>query len=209
MIRIAVADDHPTVRLGVVTALSRQSDMLVVGEAADGLDALALVKDQMPDVLVLDLMMPGLSGLEVSRRVQADCPATGVVILTLHTDEALWVELLSTGASAVVSKDAAPSELVRAVRAAHQGMRTIPAAIRVQRGSDVVRDPWSTLTAREREVAQQLAEGGTNADVGDRLGISHRTVEVHRAAIYKKLHLAGLADLVRLLVRRGILSPQG
>lgn len=200
--RLVIADDHPIVRTGIVALLADQPGIEVVGQTGDGLEALRLVEELKPDLLVVDLMMPGLSGLEVSRRVAAH---TRVLILTLHSNEGYAAQVFADGAAGFVVKDAHPTEILRAVRSIAEGRRHFPATV-LERGADAATDPWSTLTDREREVAQLTAEGLTGSDVAERLGISARTVEVHRGNALRKLRLTGAAELVRFLVRRGILA---
>lgn len=206
-IRVLIADDHPIVRAGIVALLAGEPDVSIVGQTGDGLDALELVAALVPDVLLLDLMLPGLSGLEVARRVAASGSSTRILVLTLHANEAYAAQVLADGASGFVLKDAEPTEILRALRTVGRGGRHFPARLAEQRGSDVARDPWTTLTDREREVAQLVAEGLSSADAGTRLGISSRTVEVHRGNVLRKLHLSGATEIVRFLVRRGVLSP--
>ncbi len=202
LLRVVVADDHPIVRTGIVALLGDQPDLEVVGQTGDGLEALDLVERLRPDLLVVDLMMPGLSGLEVNRRVSTH---TRVLVLTLHANEAYAAQVFDDGAAGFVVKDAHPNEILRAVRTIAEGRRHFPPSV-VERGTDVATDPWATLTDREREVAQLTAEGLTGADAATRLGISPRTVEVHRSNVLRKLRLTGTAELVRFLVRRGILA---
>jgi DNA-binding NarL/FixJ family response regulator len=194
-------------RAGLVAVLQEKAGVEVVGEAVDGPDALDLVERVKPDVLVLDLMMPGMSGIEVARRVSRQRPDTRMVILTLHTDDAIGLAALQSGAHGLVTKGAAASELLRAIRTVAAGGRAFPARLTAAGAGSAPADPWESLTDREREVMMLLTEGHQNADVAVRLGISVRTVEVHRAAGLRKLHLSGVADLVRLLVRRGLVSP--
>lgn len=206
MIRVAIVDDHPVVRAGVAAVLAAAVDIELVGEAGDGLDALDLIESRRPDVVVLDLMLPGLSGLEVTRRLAEQNAPTRVVVLTFHADDGVSVAALRAGARGLVLKTAVSTELVRAIRVVAAGGHAIPPRLAAARGSSVPLDPWDSLTAREREVMMLVTEGLQNADVGVRLGISVRTVEVHRSAGFRKLHVNGTAELVRLLVRRGLIS---
>jgi DNA-binding NarL/FixJ family response regulator len=204
--RLVLADDHPIVRTGISHLLAEQVDMEVVAETGDGLEALELVERHRPDVLILDLMLPGLSGLEVARRMRGSFPETRVLVLTLHANESYAAQVLADGAAGFVIKDAHPSEILRALRAVAAGRRHFPARLAEAPGSAVAEDPWSALTDREKEVAQLVAEGLSHADVGARLGISGRTVEVHRGNVVRKLRVSGTPELVRFLMRRGILS---
>lgn len=205
MTRVVLADDHPIVRTGIAALLSGERGVEVVGQTGDGLEALELVEALRPDVLVLDLMMPGLAGLEVAPRVAKAHPDTRILVLTLHEDEGYAARVLSEGAWGFVLKDAHPSRILQAFRDVAAGRRHVPPHLAARKGSTRARDPWSTLTDREREVVQLVAEGLPHADVGLRLGISARTVEVHRGNAMRKLRLQGTAELVRFLVRRGIM----
>jgi two-component system response regulator NreC len=207
--RILLVDDHAVVRAGLRAMLGAEPDLEVVGEAADGLTALERVEALAPDLMLLDLMLPGLSGLEVARRVASAWPAVGIVVLTFHAGEDYAAEILAQGAQGLVPKDADPAEILRAVRQVASGQRHFPPRLAAQRGSDQAADPWSWLTDREREIVQLVAEGSSHADIGERLGISPRTVEVHRGNAMRKLRLQGPLELVRFLVRRGILSLEG
>ena len=207
MTRIVLADDHPIVRTGIAALLAEEDDLEVVGQASDGLEALALVEALRPDVLVLDLMLPGLSGLEVNRRVARAFPETRVCVLTLHSNEDYAVTVLEDGAMGYMLKDAQPAAILAAVRDVAAGRRHFSRRLGDARRGERAVDPWTTLTAREREVTQLVAEGNSHAEAGARLGISPRTVEVHRANAMKKLQLERPADLLRYLMRRGTLPP--
>jgi len=213
MITIVVADDHRIVRQGVKTLLEKEPDVRVVGEADDGVNALRLVERIAPAVLILDLAMSGLDGLDVLREARRKAPQTHVVVLSMHSDEAYVREALVRGASAYVLKSAGSGELVQAVRHAVQGERylspplsehAIDAFALLARSATA--DAYELLTTREREVLHLAAEGHSNAEIGARLFISRRTVEVHRAKAMHKLGLRNYGDLVRYAVRRGIVS---
>jgi len=206
MTRVLLVDDHPVVRRGLAAMLTAQPDLEVVGECADGLDALEKVAELEPDLVVLDLMLPGLSGHEVARRIASERPAVRVLVLTLHAHEGHLARVLSSGAHGLVQKDAHPDALLRAIRKVLAGERHFPPRLAESRGSSTARDPWESLTDREREVALLSAEGLSYADIGGRLGISPRTAEVHRGNVLRKLHLSGTAELVRFVVRRGLSS---
>ena len=206
MTRIVLVDDHPIVRAGIVALLATTEDLEVVGQTHDGLEALALVAALRPDVLLLDLMIPGLSGFEVNRRITASFSQTRVLVFTLHANDAYAVQVLSDGAAGLVLKDAESAAILRAFREVAAGRRFFPPRLAELQGATEVIDPWSLLTTREREVAQLCAEGLAHADVAERLVISRRTVDIHRGNAMRKLRLSGTAELVRYLVRRGILS---
>jgi DNA-binding NarL/FixJ family response regulator len=211
--RILLADDHPIVRDGLRAVLEAHPDLRVVGEADDGSAVLPLVEQLRPDVLVLDLIMPGTSGLELTRQVRRTAPRTGVVILSMHANEAYVAEALRAGASAYVLKKAASQELVAGIRAALAGecylstqiSREILAEYQQATQSGVV-DLFETLTPRERQVLDLLATGLSSNQIAARLGIGSRTVETHRANLMRKLNLHSTAELVRYAVQRGLLS---
>ena len=216
-IRILLADDHQIVREGFRALLEAQPDFEIVAETGDGLEAVRLAEHQKPHVLVVDLMMPGLNGLEVARQISQRLPRTHVVVLSMHANEAYVLEALKNGACGYVLKDASAAELVRAVREANVGRRYLspplsePAIdnyIQRTRNSDSL-DLYDTLTNREREVLQLAAEGHTNAEIAGRLFISPRTVETHRANVMHKLGLRSQTELVRYALRRGIMPIEG
>ena len=216
-IRILLADDHQVVREGFRALLQAEPDFEIVAETGDGLEAVRLAEHQKPHVLVVDLMMPGLNGLEVARQITQRLPRTHIVVLSMHANEAYVLEALKNGACAYVLKDASAAELVRAVREANAGRRYLspplsePAIdnyIQRTRNSDSL-DLYDTLTNREREVLQLGAEGHTNAEIAGRLFISPCTVETHRANVMHKLGLRSQTELVRYALRRGILPIEG
>jgi DNA-binding NarL/FixJ family response regulator len=216
MTTIVLADDHPVVRQGMRALLEAEPDFRVIGEAGDGLEAAALVERLQPDVLVLDLMMPGLSGLETTRHVQKRAPRTRVVILSMHADESYVHEALRHGAAGYMLKTSNPTDLILAVREVAAGRRylgpplsehAIEAYVRKTGGTPP--DPYETLTAREREVLHLAALGHSNAAIADRLGISRRTVETHRARVMDKLGLRNQADLIGYAIRRRIIVMEG
>jgi two-component system response regulator NreC len=210
-ISIILADDHPVVRRGMRTLLEAESDFSVIGETGDGLESVRLVEKLQPDVLILDLMMPGLSGLEALRIIRKRSPRTRVVVLSMHENKAFVAEALKNGATCYVLKGSDEENLVQAVQEAAAGRRflsppvterAIDADIEQARAAQL--DPHETLTAREREVLQLAAEGKTGAEIAARLHISPRTVENHRANVMRKLGLKNQSELVRYAVRRGL-----
>jgi two-component system response regulator NreC len=212
-ISIVLADDHPVVRRGMQTLLEVEPDFAIIGEAGDGLESVRLVENLQPDVLILDLMMPGLSGLEALRIIRKRSPRTRVVVLSMHDTHAFVAEALMNGATGYVLKGSDELNLVRAVREAAGGRRflcppvterAIDAYIEQARAASL--DPHDTLTAREREVLQLTAEGKTGPEIAARLHISHRTVENHRANLMRKLLLKNQSELVRYALRRGLIS---
>ena len=212
---IVLADDHHIVRQGLRALLEAERDFQVVGEAGDGLEAVALVERVKPDVFVLDLMMPGLAGLQVARQVRQRSPQTRIVILSMHADEGYVLEALTAGASAYVLKKSTTGDLVKAIRDAIAGRRFLspPLSDRlidayVEKAKGEPLDPYNTLTTREREVLQLAAEGHPNAAIATRLSISPRTVEMHRASLMRKLGLQNQVELVRYALQRGILAKE-
>ena len=212
-ISIMLADDHPVVRRGMQTLLEAEPDFSVIGETGDGLDTVREVERLQPDVLVLDLMMPGLSGLEVLRIIRQRSPRTRVVVLSMHNNNAFVVTALKEGATGYVLKGSEEQNLVHAVREAVAGRRflsppvterAIDAYISQARAAPI--DPHDTLTAREREVLQLAAEGKTSGEIAARLHISHRTVENHRANVMRKLGLKNQSELVCYALRRGLIT---
>ncbi|HEX7476144.1 MAG TPA: response regulator transcription factor [Dehalococcoidales bacterium] len=215
MISIVLADDHQVVRKGVRALLSSEPDFKVIGESGTGLETLDIVEKLKPDVLVLDLMMPGLNGLEVNRQLAKKSPGTRTVILSMHGSEAYVLEALRSGAKAYVLKDAPPEELIYAIREAFAGRRYLSAPLSENaidaytRRTEVTKlDPYGNLTTREREVLQLTAQGLTNAEIGSRLFISPRTVETHRTNLMRKLELHNHSQLIQFAIQNGIIPGQ-
>jgi DNA-binding NarL/FixJ family response regulator len=211
-VRVVLADDHHIVRQGLRTLLEAEGDFVIVGEAGDGLEVAALVERLTPHVLILDLMMPGLNGLEVTRQVHRQCPKTKIVVLSMHASEPHVLEALRNGASGYVLKDATPTEVIHALREVTAGRRYLSGplseraiAAYAEKAHQISLDPYDILTAREREVLQLSAEGHNLSEIATRLGISPRTAETHRANLMRKLALRTQTDLIRFAVRRGIL----
>lgn len=212
---IVLADDHRIVRQGLRALLKAEADLSVIGEAGDGREALELAKQLEPDVVVLDLMMPGLNGLEVARQISKHSPKTGIVILSMYDDEGFVLEALANGVAAYVLKDAGSADLVVAVREAAAGRRylspplsnrAIEAYQQIAKSGSI--EKYETLTTREREVLQLSAEGHTNSEIASRLGISTRTAETHRSRLMHKLSLHTQGDLIRYALRRGIIPME-
>jgi len=214
-VSILLADDHQVVRLGLRALLEAEADFKIVGEAADGLEAKALVERLQPDILVLDLMMPGLNGMEVTRQARQLSPKTKIVILSMQANEAYVLEALRHGASGYVLKQSNMAELVQAIRQVLEGrdylspeftQRAIEAY--KQKSEAATHDPYDTLTTREREVLQLAAEGRTSPEIAEKLFLSPRTVEMHRGNLMRKLGLANQTELVRYALWRGLLPPE-
>jgi two-component system, NarL family, response regulator NreC len=213
MTRIVLADDHPIVRQGLRSLLEKEPGFSVVGEASDGLEVADLVEKTRADVLVLDLLMPGLGGLDVAREVARRSPKTRIVVLSMHSSEAFVLRALRNGASAYVLKDASTTELVGAVRQVLAGRRYLSSRLSeraieayVNRADGGAVDIYETLTPREREVLHLAAEGLSNPAIGERLGISPRTAEVHRAHVMEKLGLPNRTELIAYALRRGLIA---
>jgi DNA-binding NarL/FixJ family response regulator len=211
-ISILLADDHPLVRRGIRGLLESEPDFSIVGEASDGLETVRLAERVKPGVLLLDLMMPGLSGLEVLRIIRERVPDTRVVVLSMHSNKAFVAEALKLGAMGYVLKGCTEDNVIRAVRDAADGKRFLCppiSAIAIDAYIEQVKagpfDPHDTLTAREREVLQLAAEGKTSSEIAARLHISHRTVENHRSHLMQKLGLRNQTELLRYALQRGIL----
>lgn len=212
MTTILLAEDHHVVRQAFKVLLEEDPDWLVVGEAADGLDTVALAEQLHPDILLVDLMMPGINGLEVTRQVSRLSPETRVVVLSMHSDEAYVLEALRNGAVGYVLKGSTAKELMQALREVSMGRRYLspPLSERalddyVKRARDTDADPYETLTTRERECLHLVAEGHSSSEIAGRMSISQRTVETHRTNVNRKLGLRTQADLIRYALRRGIL----
>jgi two-component system, NarL family, response regulator NreC len=215
MIEIILCDDHQVVLEGFKVLLGAEPDFRVVGEANDGLGVAPLVEKLKPSVLVVDLMMPGLGGLEVVRQIHHKHPEVRIAVLSMHANEAYVVEALKNGASAYVLKQAPARALVEAIRAIAAGGRYLSAPLSEekiaeyeQRTKAATVDLYDMLSTREREVLQLAAQGLTNAEIGERLSIGKRTVETHRANLIRKLDLKSQADLVRFALRRGLVSAE-
>jgi DNA-binding NarL/FixJ family response regulator len=211
-ISIILADDHQVVRKGLKALLSSEADFSVVGEANDGLETVQLVEKLKPDVLILDLMMGGLNGLEVTRQLAKKVPDTGIVILSMHSNEAYVLEALRSGAKAYILKESPPEELIHAVREVHAGKRYLSAplterAIEAYTSKSDAKpiDPYDQLTTREREILMLTAQGYTNNDIASRLFISPRTVETHRTNLMRKLELHSHAQLIQFAIQHDII----
>ena len=206
-----LADDHQVVREGLRRLLEGEPDFAVVGEVADGLAVSPLVKRLRPRVVVTDLMMSGIGGIEVTRQIRRHSPETRVVILSMHVAESFVLEALKGGAAAFVPKDAPGSELLRAVREAAAGRRYLSPPLSdtlidaLLEGKERPADPLLELTDREREVLHLSARGLTSKEIAQRLALSPRTAESHRANLMRKLGLKHQTDLVRFALQHGIL----
>jgi two-component system response regulator NreC len=215
-IRILLADDHTMVRSGIVTLLQNIKEFAIVGEAEDGEDAVHKTGELRPTVVVIDLSMPKLSGIEATKIIKKRYPETNVLVLTMHENEEYVYQILKSGASGYVLKSAGKDELVAAIRAAAKGEKFFSPRIsqlmadgyvkRVEKGTPDSPQGDVPLTRREREVLALVASGLTNQQIADQLFISPRTVDTHRTNIMQKLDIHDLANLVRYAIEHGIIS---
>jgi DNA-binding NarL/FixJ family response regulator len=213
-VRILLADDHTVMRSGLRLLLERQPEFEVVGEAADGREAVAAADQENPNVIVMDIAMPNLNGIDAAGQILKKHPEASVVILSMHSDEAYVMRALKAGARAYLLKDSAEEDLVKAIRAVSEGKSFFSPAISRVLAEDYVRqlqrrgveDSYELLTAREREILQLLAEGKSNKEVAALLNLSLYTVETHRSNILEKLNLHTIPELILYAVRKGIIS---
>jgi DNA-binding NarL/FixJ family response regulator len=212
-IRIVLADDHTVMRAGLRLLLEREADFAVVGEADNGRVTAQLAEQESPDVIVMDIAMPSLNGIEAARQIVGKNPKINIVVLSMHADESYVMRALKAGARAYLLKDSAQADLIRAVRAVTAGKSFFSPAVSKLLLEDYVRqlnergedDSYELLTSREREILQLVAEGQSNKDVAALLNLSLYTVETHRAHILQKLGLHTIPDLILYAVRKGII----
>ena len=213
-IRILLADDHTVVRKGLRLLLESVPEFQVIADASSGREAVALAEQHMPDVVVMDVAMPILNGIEAARQITAKLPQTAVVFLSMHGDESYVLRALKAGARAYLLKDSAEYDLIQAVRAVSEGKAFFSPAISKMLVEDYMRqmrergveDSYELLTTREREVLQLLAEGKSNKDAAALLNLSLYTVETHRSNIFQKLNLHSGAELILYAIRKGVIS---
>ena len=213
-VRILLADDHNILRDGIRLLLERQPGFEVVGEASDGREIVDLAREQHPDVIVMDIGMPNMNGIEATRRIVEKHPETGVVILSMHYDESYVLRSLKAGAKGYLLKDSLRSDIVDAIRAVSQGRSFLTRKVsRIMQEDYVLQlqrrnldDTYDLLTDREREVLQLVAEGRTNKEAASLLNVSITTVETHRTHILQKLNLHSAPELILYAVRKGIIS---
>jgi two-component system, NarL family, response regulator NreC len=213
-IRILLADDHKLIRGGLRLLVEQQTDLTVVGEANDGREAVALVKSLKPDVVVMDIGMPNLNGIEAAHQITQANPEISIVMLSMHSDESYVLRALKAGAKGYLLKDSAESDLIKAVHAVAESKSFFSPAVSKVLLDDYVRklkrtgaeDAYDLLTPREREILQLVAEGKSNKDIANLLNLSVYTVETHRSNIMEKLNLHGIPELILFAVRRGIIS---
>jgi two-component system, NarL family, response regulator NreC len=213
-LRILLADDHIVMRSGLRALLDRQLNLEVVGESGNGRETVALAVSLKPDVVVMDVGMPILNGIEATQTIVTQCPTIAVVILSMHADESYVMRALKAGARGYLLKDSAAADLISAIQAISQGKSFFSPKVSRILAEDYVRvlkqkgavDTYDLLTSREREILQLLAEGKANKEVATALNISPYTVETHRGHILQKLNLHNSAELVLYAVRKGIIS---
>jgi two-component system response regulator NreC len=213
-LRLALADDHTIMRSGLRLLLERESDFSIVGEAGDGREVIEIVEAQSPDVVIMDVAMPNLNGIEAARRITSAHPRTAVIILSMHSDESYVLRALNAGARGYLLKDSAESDLISAVRAVSEGKAFFSPAISKLLVEDYVRqlrqrgveDSYELLTPRERELLQLVAEGKTTKEAATVLNLSPHTVDTHRANLMRKLNVNSLPELILYAVRKGVIT---
>ena len=214
-IKLLLVDDHAVVRSGLRMLLENEADLVLVGEAGSGKEALSLVPQLMPDVIIMDITLPDMSGIEVTQRLKQAYPNIAIVALTMHEDQQYFFEMLRVGASAYVPKRAAPDDLITAIRSAYRGDVYIYPSLgrllvndfisRAGEGDEKV--TMTGLTQREQEVLSMLAEGKTNDEIASELVISPHTVARHRENLMGKLGLHNRSELVKYAIRKGLINP--
>ncbi|MGA7411344.1 MAG: response regulator transcription factor [Bryobacteraceae bacterium] len=213
-VRIVLADDHTIMRHGLRFVLERQPDFAVVGEANNGREAIDLVIRETPDVVIMDIAMPLLNGIEATRRINEERLKTAVVILSMHSDEGYILKALRAGARAYLLKDSADADLIQAVRAVCAGKAFFSPAVSKVLADDYLRqirqqgvdDPYELLTVRERELLQLIVELKATKDIAAMLGVSPHTIDTHRSNLMQKLNVHSIAELILYAVRRGVIS---
>lgn len=212
-IRVVLADDHTLVRAGMRKLLETLLDVAIVGEADDGLALLALAQQLQPDLVLLDIAMPGLNGLEAAARLCKAAPSARVLMLSMHQNEEYVRQALRSGAAGYMLKDAAPVELALAIQAVMRGETYLSPSVSKGVVNDYVQrlrdddNPGSGLTPRQTEVLQLIAEGHSSKEIARRLALSVKTVETHRSQLMKQLDIHEVAGLVRFAMRNGLVSP--
>ncbi len=217
-IRILIADDHVVLRSGLKRLLNEQPDIEVIGEANDGNEAITRTEELIPDVLLLDITMPNLGGIDVIRIVKARMPKVAILVLTMHEDEGYFIEALKAGASGYIPKKAADTELIAAIRAVNRGEAYIYPSLakamvkRMINGDNYNKeelvDSFERLSQREQDVLKLVAQGYTNRQIADKLYLSVKTVETYKARVMEKLNLGSRAELVRFALQRGLLYQE-
>jgi len=213
-IRVLLADDHTLIRAGLRMVVTSQPDLTVIGEANDGREALAMADKLKPDVVVMDIGMPSLNGIEACRQIHHSLPQTQVVMLSMHSDEGYVLRALKAGAKGYLLKDSAEADLANAIRAVVAGKSFFSPAVGKVLLEDYMRklertgaeDSFELLSPREREVLQLVAEGKSSKEAANLLGLSVYTIETHRAKVMQKLNLHNIPELILYAVRKGVIS---
>jgi len=213
-IKILVADDHPVVRKGLQSCLARQDRLKIVGEASDGDEALKKTRELSPDVVLMDISMPGMNGLAVTEVLRKEHPDVKVLVLSVHNNRDYIFRIIQAGAHGFISKEAPPDELLRAIESVHSGEpffspEIAKAALNQLVSSGGKKDPFAQLTSREREVLVLIAEGQSNKEIANRLGIGVRTIETHRERIMRRLDIHSVAGLTKFAIANGMISIEG
>jgi two-component system nitrate/nitrite response regulator NarL len=212
-IRLLLADDHPVVREGIRSCLSAHAHLEIVGESSDGPETVRLAGRLQPDLVLLDINMPGMSGLEITEQLKSEQPEIKVLVLTVHNRKEYVLQIVRAGAMGYILKDASPQELVRAIELVHTGETYFSAEVArfvlnefVARGGKPELEGSSELSAREQEVLIKIAEGCSNKQTADQLGVSVRTVETHRERIMRKLEINSVAGLTKFAISKGLIQ---
>jgi len=209
IIKVLVADDHPVVRKGLQTCLARQGSLRIVGEAADGDEALRKTRELLPDVVLMDISMPGMNGLAVTEVLRKELPQIKVLVLSVHSNKEYIFRVIHAGAHGYVSKEAAPEELLRAIESVHAGETFFSPEIARAALNQMVnhggkKEPFGQLTTREREVLVLIAKGQSNKEIASQLGIGVRTIETHRERIMRRLDIHSVAGLTKFAIANGL-----
>lgn len=210
IIKVLVADDHPVVRKGLQTCLAKHGTLRIVGEAADGDEALRKARELSPDVVLMDISMPGMNGLAVTEILRKEAPDMKVLILSVHSNKEYIFRIIHAGAHGYVSKEAPPEELIRAIESVYAGEPHFSEDIARAALSEFVntggkKEPFAQLTTREREVLVLIAEGKGNKEIADQLGIGVRTIETHRERIMRRLNIHSVAGLTKYAIANGLI----
>jgi DNA-binding NarL/FixJ family response regulator len=214
-IRVVLADDHALVRQGIRSLLEKLIDIEVVGEAVDGREALELSKTTQPDIVLMDIMMPGLNGLEAVNRMKNECPTARVIMLSVHAGEEYFRQALDSGAAGYLLKDADRMELELAIRTVMRGEIYLTPTVAkytvdaYRQRKDGYEGPLACLTSRQKEILQLIAEGYANKDIAKRLDLSPRTVETHRAELMERLDIRDVPGLVKIAICTGLIKKPG
>ena len=211
IIKVLIADDHPVIRKGVQMCLADREEIKIVGEAVDGDETLRRARELSPDVILIDISMPGMSGLAVTEVLRKEAPDIKVLILSAHASKSYILQAIEAGAHGYVSKEAPPKDLVRAITTVYGGEpffseKIVRAAMNEFVAGGLKQEPFAQLTPREREVLVAIAEGHSNKEIGQALGIGVRTIETHRAHIMRRLGIHSVAGLTKYAIANGLVT---